>query len=99
MATVLVDAENVRRSLWPNISERDLEPLCNEWAERNGHDARVIWEAGETADDRIAREVRQLPPPVWVVTSDRELRDRVGDRAERIVGGGAFARELVDQRR
>jgi hypothetical protein len=28
------------------------------------------------------------------VTSDRELRERIGDRAERIIGGGSFAREL-----
>jgi len=31
---------------------------------------------------------------VWVATSDRELRERVADRVERIIGGGAFAREL-----
>jgi hypothetical protein len=29
-----------------------------------------------------------------VVTSDRELRDRVAAHAERIVGGGSFARQL-----
>jgi len=31
---------------------------------------------------------------VFVVTSDRGLRDRVRDYAERIIGGGSFAREL-----
>ena len=95
MATVLVDAENVRRSLWPNIAEDELEPLCEQWAEKNGHDVIVVWEADRSADDRIAREVRELEPPLWVVTSDRELRDRVRGYAERILGGGAFARELV----
>ena len=54
----------------------------------------VVWEGTETADDRIAREVRVLDPPLWVVTSDRELRERVADRVERIIGGGSFAREL-----
>jgi hypothetical protein len=29
------------------------------------------------------------------VTSDRELRERVHDHAERIIGGGSFARELA----
>jgi hypothetical protein len=29
------------------------------------------------------------------VTSDRELRERVHDHAERIIGGGSFAKELV----
>jgi hypothetical protein len=95
LATVLVDAENVRRSLWPNIAEDELEPLCELWAEANGHDVIVIWEGTESADDRIAREVRELEPPLWVVTSDRELRERVRGYADRIVGGGTFARELV----
>jgi rRNA-processing protein FCF1 len=55
-----------------------------------------LWEANESADDQIARAVREHEPPVWVVTSDRELRDRVRDHAERLIGGGTFARELVD---
>jgi hypothetical protein len=29
-----------------------------------------------------------------VVTSDRELRERIAEHAERLVGGGSFAREL-----
>jgi hypothetical protein len=98
VATVLVDAENVRRSLWPNMTGRELTERANEWAERHGHDVVVVWEGQTSADDRIAREVSELPAPVWVVTSDRALRERVGDRAERIVGGGSFARELRAQR-
>ena len=65
------------------------------WADANGHDVIVVWEEDESADDQIARVVRELEPPLWVVTSDRELRDRVSDYAERILGGGSFARELV----
>jgi predicted RNA-binding protein with PIN domain len=94
MATVLVDGENVRRSLWPNIPRDELEELTARWGEERGHDARVVWEGSETADDRIAQDVQELASPVWVVTSDRELRERVGAYAERIVGGGSFAREL-----
>jgi rRNA-processing protein FCF1 len=94
MATVLVDAENVRRSVWPNIARADLERLSAAWAERNGHEVIVVWEGSESADDRIAREVHALTPPVWVATSDRELRGRVSGAAERIIGGGSFAREL-----
>ena len=94
MATVLVDAENVRRSVWPNIPRNELEERCREWGRRHSHEVIVVWEGAETADDRSAWEVRQLAPPVWVVTSDRELRERVADRVERIIGGGAFAREL-----
>jgi predicted RNA-binding protein with PIN domain len=91
---VLVDGENVRRSLWPNIPRDELEELTSKWAAHEGHDVRVVWEGAETADDRIARDVGDLTPPVWVVTSDRGLRERVQDRAERIIGGGTFAREL-----
>ena len=94
MATVLVDAENVRRSVWPNIPREELEQRCREWGRGHGHEVIVVWEGAETADDRIAAEVRQLAPPIWVVTSDRELRERVADRVERIIGGGTFAREL-----
>lgn len=95
MAIVLVDAENVRRSTWPNIPKDELEPRCAAWAKLHGHDVRVIWESGETADDRIAQEVRELEAPVWVVTSDRALRERVEAHVDRILGGGSFARELL----
>jgi hypothetical protein len=98
LATVLVDAENVRRSLWPNIAQDRLEELCAGWGDAHGHDVVVVWEGKESADDHIAREVAELEQPVWVVTSDRELRERVADHAERVLGGGSFARELVDQR-
>jgi rRNA-processing protein FCF1 len=57
----------------------------------------VVWEGAESADDRIARDVRELSPPLWVVTSDRELRERVADYVERVVGGGSFAQELVNR--
>ena len=94
MATVLVDAENVRRSLWPNMPGEELVERSAAWAEQNGHDVQVVWEGSESGDDQIARLVDELEPPVWVVTSDRGLRDRVRAHAERIVGGGSFAREL-----
>jgi hypothetical protein len=98
MATVLVDAENVRRSLWPNLPGDELESLSERWAADNGHDVVVVWEGAESADDRIAREAAELAPPVWVVTSDRELRERVAPHAERVIGGGSFARQLVGYR-
>jgi hypothetical protein len=94
VATVLVDGENVRRSLWPNMPGDELEERAAQWAEQHGHEVTVVWEGAETADDRIACEIRELEPPVWVVTSDRGLRERVKDRAERLIGGGSFAREL-----
>jgi hypothetical protein len=81
--------------------------LVREWAKRNGlrplvvFDGRAPVEADdvvgtgrETADDWIAREASALAP-YWLVTSDRELRDRAGRAAERMIGGGSFARELT----
>jgi hypothetical protein len=94
MATVLVDAENVRRSLWPNLGREELSERAAAWGSDHGHDVVVVWEGSESADDRIAREVTEIEPPIWVVTSDRELRRRVHPYAERILGGGSFARDL-----
>lgn len=94
MATVLVDGENVRRSVWPNIGRDELEERSRAWGREHGHEVVVVWEGSETADDTIAREVRQREPLLWVVTSDRELRQRVAGHAERVIGGGSFARQL-----
>jgi hypothetical protein len=94
VATVLIDAENVRRSLWPNMPGAELEERAQAWADAHGHAVTVVWEGAESGDDQIARLAAELDPPVWVVTSDRELRERVRERAERIIGGGSFAREL-----
>ena len=84
----------MRRSLWPNIPRDELAELVERWAERHGVDARVIWEGAETADDRIAREAANLDGPYWLVTSDRGLRERAAAKADRVIGGGSFAREL-----
>ena len=93
MAVVLVDGENVRRSLWPNLAHGDLERRAVAWGEREGHEVQVVW---EPADDRIAATAHELAAAgtaVWVVTSDRGLKARVPE-AERILGGGSFARSL-----
>jgi hypothetical protein len=95
---VLVDAENVRRSRWPNLAGDQLVERCREWAAREGVEVEVVFEpdAG-TADDVIAERARALAAegtPYWLVTSDRGLRELAGDRAEQIVGGGAFLRRL-----
>jgi predicted RNA-binding protein with PIN domain len=106
VVTVIVDGENVRRSVWPNIGDRQLVELVREWAEREGVEPLVVFDCRapveaddvvgtgrETADDWIVREAESYAP-YWLVTSDRELRARVGDGAERVLGGGSFAREI-----
>ena len=107
---VLVDAPNVRRSLWPNLSPERLVELLARWAESEGAEAiavfdgpapepvagvEVVGTGSESADDWISRKAAELTEPYVLVTSDRELRERAGGNAERIVGGGAFARELA----
>ena len=84
--------------------------LCSRWAAAHGfalvlvfdRDAppaqeddpvRVVGTRGESADDWLAREAPGFGA-YWLVTSDRELRTRAGVGAARIIGGGAFAREL-----
>jgi hypothetical protein len=49
----------------------------------------------ESADDWITRRAAELDR-YWLVTSDRELRERAGGRAERVIGGGSFARIVRD---
>jgi hypothetical protein len=100
---VVVDAENVRRSTWPNISKEELVERTRGWAEREGASLLIVFDGappeqapdlvgsgGRTADDVIA----ELDGPFTLVSSDRGLRDLVGDRAERTIGGGSFLGEL-----
>jgi hypothetical protein len=107
VTTLVVDARNVLRSTWPNIREEELVDLVRAWAEQEGvrpllvFDGRapvgaddVVGTRGESADDWIAREAPALAP-YWLVTSDRELRERAGGDAERVIGGGSFARQLT----
>jgi hypothetical protein len=93
MTVVIVDGENVRRSTWPNPSRAEVEAAAQEWAMREGLDLRVVWDEDVGyADDEIVRLAREVAPPVWVVTSDCGLRDRLD--VDRVIGGGSFARTL-----
>ena len=54
-----------------------------------------------SADDWIADEAARLGAegaPHWLVTSDRELRERAGTGALRTIGGGSLARTLLGLR-
>src|SRR5690349_12986345 len=83
--TVIVDGENVRRSTWPNLSRAQVDEGARAWAEREGHDLRLVWDQDVGyADDEIVRLAQELAPPVWVVTSDRGLRDRLA--VDRVIG-------------
>ena len=107
---VIVDAENVRRSTWPNVPAGRLVELLDAWAAANDAEVLAVFDgrapagaarvdaigtASESADDWITRRVGDLDQPYVLVTSDRELRARAGARAAKIVGGGSFLRELM----
>lgn len=82
--------------------------LIGEWAAEEGVEPEIVFDGSapeggisagvESADDWIARRAGELERPYWLVTSDRELRDRAGGEAERVIGGGAFAALLVGDR-
>src|SRR3954466_14815221 len=105
MALVVVDAENSRRSLWPNLSREELVRRARAWAEQEGHELLVVFDGpppeeapdlvgSRNADDRIVELAPALAHPWWLVTSDRLLRERVGDAPERVIGGGTFVRTI-----
>jgi hypothetical protein len=104
VTVVLIDARNVLRSRWPNVPEDELVERVREWADREEVRALIVFDgrapdggigtAGESADDWIARAATELEEPFWLVTSDRGLRARAGQKADRLLGGGAFLREL-----
>src|SRR5215813_2711581 len=104
--TVIVDGENVRRSRWPNVSKEELVDLVRIWGEMESVSVLIVFDGrapeeapdvvgtgGGSADDWIAEHAAEHAP-YWLVTSDRELRERAGRDAERVIGGGAFLREL-----
>ncbi|NUR76013.1 MAG: hypothetical protein HOQ28_06995 [Thermoleophilia bacterium] len=105
MVLVVVDAENVRRSIWPNLSREELVRRTRDWAAGEGHDLLVVFDGqppddapdlvgASSADDEIVELARGFDRPWWLVTSDRGLRERVGDAPERIIGGGSFVRTI-----
>ena len=105
VALVVVDAENTRRSLWPNLPQEELVQRARAWAAREGHDLLIVFDGSPpeaaadligsgNADDKIVELAQDLDRPWWLVTSDRGLRERLGDAPERIIGGGSFARTI-----
>jgi hypothetical protein len=121
--TLVVDARNVMRSRWPNLTEDRVIDLTRSWADQEDVSAVIVFD-GEpsgfgtgvteldertrivgtrgSADDWIAEQAEDLArdgAPVWLVSSDRELRQRVARFVERTIGGGSFAGKLLSLER
>ena len=59
----------------------------------------VVGTGAGSADDWIAEHTVELGRDgtrLWLVTSDRELRERVHARVERTIGSGSFAAQLEE---
>jgi predicted RNA-binding protein with PIN domain len=75
---VLVDAENVRRSQWPNIAPDEFVQLTCGWAQRNGLRAVVVFDgpAPETAeaDSCVVVGTSAESADSWIARRAAELR-------------------------
>ena len=106
---VLIDARNVQRSRWPNLSDSELVELAEALGRRTWARARDRVRRAALRTER-SEQVAKVPTtgwlakptrlaeagePFWLVTSDRELRERAGPGADKVVGGGTFVRELT----
>ncbi len=102
---MVVDAENVRRSQWPNLSREELIDRTRGWAGREQHELLIVFDGeapeeapdlvgSRNADDAIVELAAGFGRPWWLVSSDRGLRARLGDAPERVVGGGSFVRTI-----
>ncbi len=57
----------------------------------------IVGTGSESADDWIARHASEQARDghrLWLVSSDRGLRERVAGHVERVIGGGSFAGQL-----
>ena len=101
-ARVLVDAMNVvgsRPDGWWRDREgalRRLEEAAARYARASGEDVVVVREGCESADEEIVRLVAADPEPerLRVVTSDRELAQRVRRLGASVEGAGSLRRRL-----
>ena len=73
----LVDAENVRRSQWPNIGREELVALVRRWAEATGSHALVVFD-GDPPDVEGTRTVKV------VGTTKESADDRIARDAEKL---------------
>ena len=87
----LVDAENVRRSQWPNVTREELVGLVRAWAEATGARALVVFDGRPPAVDAGASVV-------VVGTPGESADDRLARDAERLARTGRAYRLVTSDR-
>ena len=92
LVTVLVDAENVRRSRWPNIRPGELVALVRAWADFN--DCRVVVVFDGSAPGGVLGE-HVVDTNVVVVGTGGESADAWLERASRSLSAAGDRHRLV----
>jgi hypothetical protein len=103
---VFVDANNVRRSQWPNLSDEELVTRLRAWATRHDHETVIVFD--REAPGGVVGSQR-LDERTTLVGSDRESADEwligevpahpgawlvTSDRALREAAGGSAGRVI-----
>jgi predicted RNA-binding protein with PIN domain len=104
--TVLIDARNVQRSRWPNLSDEELVERARAWAERNGKRIVLVFD-GKAPGGIVG--ATELDERTTLVGSSRESADDwlireaphyprawlvTSDRALRAAAGGEAERVI-----
>jgi predicted RNA-binding protein with PIN domain len=87
----LVDAENVRRSQWPNLGKEELVELVIGWAEATGSPVLVVFDGSAPTSE--------AGPTVKVVgTSGESADDRIARDAQNLARAGRPYRLVTSDR-
>jgi predicted RNA-binding protein with PIN domain len=84
---VLVDAENVRRSRWPNLGRAELVERCRAWSEQEGAPVVVVFDGRDHEGD--VGERRLDDSAVVVGTGGESADDWLARRAAELRAAGA----------
>jgi predicted RNA-binding protein with PIN domain len=88
----LVDAENVRRSEWPNIGKEELVELVRAWAEATGAHALLVFDGQPPAAADAGETVKV------VGTTGESADDRIARDAEKLARAGRAYRLVTSDR-
>ena len=79
---VFVDANNVRRSQWPNLSDEELVDRVRAWAERHEHESVIV--SDRTIDVHMTALRRKLGEGGAQIETVRGFGYRLSDEAREV---------------